>query len=219
MNTTAFYFFENKRSVSVIIFAQMVGARSTSCLRAAGGVTKGASRGFCCRAEGLMVGPAAAVFADQEASPVDQAALMVPLMLRPPRVPSSVREREVSSASSCCKDIVRSRKALIALTWQVVYRRCYHLGGKKEEACKAPSSSRGAVLVRRAGTRKGWPDAQHVIPDGVTRHEIDNLIEEFLGCLLFATPRPGYGGRCSNPDGVWPSGVPLVFTRADLDKA
>ena len=94
----------------------MVGARGTFFLRAAGGVTRGASGGFCCRAQGLMVDPAVAVFAGQEASPVDPAALMVPLMLRPARVPSSVREREVSSASSCCKDIFRSGKALIALT-------------------------------------------------------------------------------------------------------
>ena len=36
MNITAFYYFESTRFVSVIIFAQMVGARSTSFLRAAG---------------------------------------------------------------------------------------------------------------------------------------------------------------------------------------
>ena len=53
---------------------------------------RGATGGFCCRAQGLLVDPAAAVFADQKASPVDPAALMVPLMLRPPRVPSSVRD-------------------------------------------------------------------------------------------------------------------------------
>ena len=133
----------------------------------------------------------------------------------------------VSSASSCCKDIFRSQKTLIALTctgrscidcpresrppirarssslkypvlswkksaathhtqkktpWslhqQVVYRRCHQPSGKKKkkEPCKAPSSSRAAVLVD--GTRKGWLDAQHVVPDDLTRHEIDNLFDE-----------------------------------------
>ena len=38
------------------------------------------------------------------------------------------------------------------------------------------------------GTRSGWPDAQHVVRHDLTSHEIDNLIEEFLGYLLFTTP-------------------------------
>ena len=65
---------------------------------------------------------------------------------------------------------------------------------------------------------KGLPDAPHVVPDGVTSHEIDSLFDECRDGSC--SQHPGLDMARGAPiQTVWPNGVPLVFTRADLDKA
>ena len=105
---------------------------------------------------------------------------------RPPiRARSSSLKYPVLSWKKSVPLTTLRKKIPWSLHQQVVYRRCHQPGGKKN---RARHSVPHVWRFWSDGTRKGWPDAQHVVPDDLTSHEIDNLIEEFLGCLLFATP-------------------------------